>query len=204
MLLTSVNENLRRYRRHEHLARAGTSQDKIFLVKEGWAFRYSMLSDGRRQITGLFLPGDYCEPGWMLSGRAELPIVALTETTVTEIPLNSVHSRPGENVKLILGALLSAFNRQNEWIIRLGRKSATEKVACLFHELYDRLNGVERGGARCSIPLTQQHIADIVGLTPVHVNRVLADLRKRGVVVFSGKTLTIPEPDVLAAMAHAA
>jgi CRP-like cAMP-binding protein len=189
-------EPTRQFRRHEHLAREDEVQTKVYRIEEGWACRYCLLPAGRRQITALLLPGDYCEPQWLLAGRSEYPVVALTEIRATEIPLGTLHSSPGDGVMKLLGAVLKAFNRQTEWIISLGRMSAAERLAALFSELYDRLSEINRViGNRCTIPLTQQDIADVVGLTPVHVNRVLSDMRKRGQVQFSGKTLILPAPE---------
>lgn len=189
-------EKLSCFRRHEHLARSGDVRDTIFRIHEGWACRYCVLPDGRRQITALFLPGDYCEAHWMLSGKADLPIMALTEVKVTEISLATVHAKPGDGVMQLLGEVLKTFNRQTDWIIGLGRKTATERVASLMEELYDRMAQIGRVvNGSCSIPLTQQDIADIVGLTPVHVNRVLGDLKERGTVRFSGKTLYLNQRD---------
>lgn len=179
--------------------------DTVYKIEEGWACRYCLLPDGRRQITALFLPGDYCEPQWMLSGRSELPIVALTEVRAVAVPLATVHAKPGDSVMKLLGAVVDTLNRQSEWIVGLGRKSATERVGSLLAELHRRLHEVGRAiGGRCTIPLTQQDIADVVGLTPVHVNRVLGDLRQRGLVQFSGKTLIVPEPEQLNAAVLAA
>lgn len=198
-------EQIRNFRRHEHLARKDEVQDKIFRIEEGWACRYCLLPDGRRQITALFLPGDYCEPQWMLSGRSGLPIIALTEVRVAEVPLAGIHAKPGDGVMKILGSVVDMLNRQTDWIVSLGRKSATERVGSLLSELHERLSTVGRVMAgRCTIPLTQQDIADVVGLTPVHVNRVLGDLRQRGLVQFSGKTLVVPEPEQLSAAVLAA
>ncbi|KQM19449.1 Crp/Fnr family transcriptional regulator [Novosphingobium sp. Leaf2] len=201
----SNSEDIRQFRRHEHLARKDEVHEAVYKIEEGWACRYCLLPDGRRQITALFLPGDYCEPQWMLSGRSELPIVALTEVRAVAVPLATVHAKPGDSVMKLLGAVVDMLNRQSDWIVGLGRKSATERVGSLLAELHRRLHDVGRAiGGRCTIPLTQQDIADVVGLTPVHVNRVLGDLRQRGLVQFSGKTLIVPEPEQLHAAVLAA
>ncbi|MFC0204014.1 Crp/Fnr family transcriptional regulator [Novosphingobium soli] len=198
-------DQIRHFRRHEHLARKEEVQDKVFRIEEGWACRYCLLADGRRQITALFLPGDYCEPQWLLAGRSDLPVIALTEVKVTEMPLAGIHAKPGDGVMKLLAGVVKTLNRQTDWIVSLGRKSATERVGSLLSELYARLREINRVmGDRCTIPLTQQDIADIVGLTPVHVNRVLGDLRQRGLVQFSGKTLVVPHPEELSMVAAAA
>lgn len=188
----------RHFRRHEHLAHKGESQEFVFRIEEGWASRYSVLPDGRRQIASLFLPGDYCEPHWLLSGKADLPIVALTSVKTQPVPLAGIHGRAGDGVMKLLGGVMDAHLRQTAWIVSLGRKSALERVADLLAELYGRLSAAGQViGNRCTIPLTQQDIADVVGLTPVHVNRVLGDLRQRGLIKFSGKTLHLPQPEAL-------
>lgn len=191
-------EPLRFFKRHQHLAHGGELQDRIYRIEEGWAYRYCVLPDGRRQITALFLPGDYCEAHWLLAGRAEHPIQAITDLMASEILLESIHTQSGGMVAKLLAAVTQTLNRQSEWIVNLGRRSAAERLGALFFELYQRLSAVDRVVAnRCTIPLTQQDIADVVGLTPVHVNRVLSDMRKRGIVEFSGRALVVPSPEQL-------
>ncbi|MBF7013835.1 Crp/Fnr family transcriptional regulator [Novosphingobium resinovorum] len=189
-------ENIRSFRRHDHLARSGDVQDTIYQLQEGWACRYRVLPEGRRQITALFLPGDYCEAHWMLAGRADLPVMALTEVRVSEIPLATVHAKPGQGVMQLLGEVMRTFNRQTDWIVGLGRKTAIERVEALMEEIYDRMAQVGRvANGSCTVPLTQHDIADIVGLTPVHVNRVMGDLRERGSLRFTGKILHLRRRD---------
>lgn len=188
----------RLFRRHEHLAHKDEIQERVFQIEEGWSSRYCVLPDGRRQITAIYLPGDYCEPQWLLSGKADLPIIALTPVKAQVLPLAGVHTRPGDRVMKLLGAVLEGHVRQTSWIVNLGRKSALERVSDLLAELFGRLQNVGLvADNRCNLPLTQQDIADIVGLTPVHVNRVLGELRSRGLLRFSGKSLHLPDPQAL-------
>lgn len=192
------NEAVRHFRRHEHLALAGEAQDRVYRLDEGWACRYTLLPDGRRQITALYLPGDVCEPQWVISGRAELSIVALTDVIATEIPLGSIRNASDAGVSELFDALMTNFNRQSDWIVSLGRRSASGRITALFAEIYSRLQRNGRVRQPCTIPLTQQDIADVVGLTPVHVNRVVSELRRQGLVQFSGKTIIVPRPDEIA------
>lgn len=185
----SLSDNtIRHFRRYEHLARAGESCDCIYRVEEGWACRYCVLNDGRRQIAALYLPGDYCEPQWLLSAHAELAVMALTGMRTTKLSLSEIHGRRGENVKKMLGATVQLIERQTQWIISLGRKTAVERISELLGDLRQRLRADSEPVA---IPLTQRDIADVVGLTPVHVNRVLQDLRRQGVVRQLGRTLLV-------------
>ena len=66
------------FRMHQFLARENGKPEALFYLQEGWACRYRLLSDGRRQITALYLPGDYCDPQWVLGGVSSQPVVAIT------------------------------------------------------------------------------------------------------------------------------
>jgi len=191
MTIETSNLQIREFSKHEHLARAGDPQRVVYKIQAGWACRYCVVPDGRRQITAVFLPGDFCEPQWLLAGKAQLPIIAITPMTVTEIPLENIYAQPGKVVQDLLGAMLEAFNRQTDWIVSLGRKSAKARVQAFLLELHRRLQASGHVSAHdCTIPLTQQEMADVLGLTPVHLNRVLMDLRKSGAISLHAKTLS--------------
>lgn len=192
MTIETSNLRIRHFSKHEHLARVGDPQRVVYKIQEGWACRYSIVPDGRRQITAVYLPGDFCEPQWLLAGKAQLPIIAITPMTVTEIPLENIYAQPGKAVQDLLGAMLKAFNRQTDWIVSLGRKSAKARVQEFLLELHRRLHASDAVSVHpCTIPLTQQDMADVLGLTAVHVNRVLKDLRKSGAISLRGKTLSL-------------
>jgi CRP-like cAMP-binding protein len=104
----------------------------------------------------------------------------------------------------MLTAVLRALNRQTDWIVRLGRKTATERVCELICEIYDRMQASDRVlNDRCALPLTQYEIADVLGLTAVHVNRVLQTLRRRDLIELQAKRLRIPNPEALRRIAGA-
>lgn len=196
-------EKIRHFRRHQHLAREGDSLEVIFRIEEGCACRYRTLSGGRRQITALFLPGEWCEPQWLLGGRGASPVVALTPVRVREQPLSGFAdpAHRGE-FRAMLAATLRMLDRQAEWIVALGRKSATERLCALLCDLHDRLRQAGRVcDNRFALPLTQADIADVAGLTPVHVNRVLRELRSRGLVKSEGRWLRVLQPDALRELA---
>lgn len=182
----STHAPLRQFRRYEHIARAGDRTDCIYCIRDGWACRYELLRDGRRQITALYLPGEYCEPHWLLSGQAAMPVMALTRLAAQPILLRDIHRSGGNCMAAVLAAMVQAMERQSQWIIRLGRKDATERIVELLDDLCERLGSTED---TVMIPLTQREIADIVGLTPVHVNRVLHELAAQKRVHIHGRTL---------------
>ena len=186
------------FKRHEHLVRPGEMPRSIFRVEEGWACRYRTLSGGRRQITALFLPGEYCEPQWLLGDSVTSPILALTAVRAGSIALTDMSAGGGRNESMtaMLSATLRILSRQTDWIVALGRKTAVERLCAFLSDIRERLEKAGRllDQQRCIMPLTQAAIADVVGMTPVHVNRILKQLRAEGLIELQGKMLRIPDP----------
>lgn len=190
----------RPFRPHQPLARKGEVQAEILLLEEGWACSFVPLRNGRRQITALFLPGDYCEPQWLLGQVARQTTAAITPVRARAIPISATGPRQGptQDVQNILAALLANMSRQADWIVRIGRNTATERVGALLCELFRRMSNAGLGyGQQCAMPLTQMDLADILGLTPVHVNRVLRELRALGLVELQSKWLRLPDLSAL-------
>ncbi|NOW46378.1 CRP-like cAMP-binding protein [Novosphingobium sp. SG751A] len=185
-------------RRHKHLARRHENTDRIFRVEEGWACQYRLLPDGRRQIIALFLPGDYCEAQWVLTGHANWPVVALTDMFVTEIPFRDIRAHGGgefDGMKSMLGSIMHTLKSHEKWIVNLGRMSATERICALLHDLVERLRPTGKVVSdHCPMPLTQYDLADIVGISSVHVNRVLQMLRSEGVISLEAGRLALLNP----------
>jgi len=198
---SASGDGLQQFKRHQHLAREGEAQRTIFRVESGWACRYKLLSENRRQITALFLPGDYCEPQWVFSATVRYPIIALTDLRARAIPLHDIRDVSDaqyDNVRSLLSAILGSLNAQTDWIVSLGRKTAIERLSGLLCEIFDRLRaGNQVLNDQCAMPLTQYDIADIIGLTPVHVNRVLQTLRARGLIELSAKWMRLPDVEAL-------
>lgn len=165
------------------------------LILSGWAARTRFLTDGRRQIMSLILPGDLignCRHNRPLSVST---VVALGPLTVCAAPPSSFPAL-GE-AYFISHALDEAYLLAQ--ITRLGRLSAEERLVDLMLELCDRLalcGLVSDGGF--AWPLTQTALADALGLTPVHVNRTLQQLRHRGDVILRSGRLQLTDPIDLA------
>lgn len=181
------------FRPHQFLAREDEQPEAIFRIDEGWASRYRLLPDGRRQITGLYLPGDLCEPHWALGSRPSQPIVALTNVRATRIPCVAHGTLWGKTQQACWKSVAEMIERQTNWLVTLGRKTALERLAHLLLELFERMKASGLAyGQLCAMPLTQMDIADLTGLTPVHVNRTLQSMRARGLVELQSKWLRIP------------
>lgn len=194
----------RHFRRHQHIVRANETCDLLYRIEDGWACRYARFGGGRRQITALYLPGEYCEPHWLFDHRSHAPVVALTHLRMTPVSIQSItscRSCAGE-VRNVMGDLLKVLQRQSDWIAALGRKTAPERVCTVLLDIYDRLRAMGRvSESACPMPLTQVDLADIVGLTPVHVNRVLRDLRESGVLELRGKRMRLLNANFVQAIA---
>ncbi|MBT2245069.1 Crp/Fnr family transcriptional regulator [Sphingobium sp. BHU LFT2] len=192
-------EDLAFFRPHEFLVRESQKPKRLFQLLEGWACRYRMLPDGRRQITALYLPGDFCEPHWALGRPASQSIVALTNIRARSSPCEVPTSVGGHNQQEgFWNDLLDGWERQSSWLVTLGRRTALERLSHLLLELFARMrqSGLTYG-SQCALPLTQMDIADLTGLTPVHVNRTLQTMRSKGLVELQSKWLRIPDMDAL-------
>jgi CRP-like cAMP-binding protein len=183
------------------LIREGDKPKSVFLILEGWACRYKQLPDGRRQIVGLFIPGDVCDMNVFILKEMDHSIGAITAVKAAEIPRDDFEALMQENPR-ILQALywdeLVTVSVQREWTLNVGQRTAYERISHLLVELFLRLGAVGlTNGNSCDFPLTQVDIADASGLTAVHVNRTLQELRKEGLIELHGRKLTIPDLEAL-------
>ena len=193
----SVQEALPR----RDIVREGDDPKTVRLVLSGWACRYKGLPDGRRQIVGFFIPGDFCDLNVYILKEMDHTIGAITRVQYASIAPEDM-DRLTEKRPRIAQALwwheLVDSAVQREWLLNIGQRSAYERIAHLLVELYLRLRavGLAENGA-CDFPITQNDLAEATGLTPVHVNRTLQELRRDGLIELAHKHLTIPRLDKL-------
>ncbi len=182
-------------RQHQHLGRAQDRPDHLHQIHTGWAGRYRLLSDGRRQITALYLPGDVCDPCWLDGSRTIQSVVALTPLKTTRAPRRELEAQAAIDAGLeqfLWQQTRFAQQIHAEWLVNLGRKNAMERLAHLLCELYCRLSLAGHAtGPSCEMPLTQLDLADLAGLTPVHVNRTLQEMRGMRMIELHSRRLTI-------------
>jgi len=181
-------------RANSYLARPGDRMKHIFLLIDGWAARYRLLSDGRRQITAIFLPGDLCDLAWRGGDAATQHVIAITPIRALRIDLGAferqIEQDPGART-IVDHEAQAVAETQCEWLVSLGRRNAVERLAHLFCELVERIGAVGTNGGRCEMPLTQTDMADITGLTPVHVNRTLQQMRRSGLIELKSRQLRL-------------
>lgn len=183
------------------LAREGDPPRAVYLVLAGWACRYKTLPDGRRQIVAFFIPGDFCDLNIFILKEMDHSVGAITKLRVAELSRDDVEqlttSHPRITQALWWQELVTTAV-QREWTLNVGQRSAFERVAHLLTEMFLRLEcvGLTQGNS-CDFPLTQTDLADATGLTAVHVNRTLQELRRAGLIVLQNRTLVIPDRDAL-------
>jgi CRP-like cAMP-binding protein len=199
----STAELARRFRRtqkimpaHIELVRPGEPSESVFFLFSGWAYRYRLLPDGRRQIIDLLLPGDLAGIDGFLLDRPRDGIMALTDIVygmLDHAVFEQVITDPAVALQVI--KLMGAERRRvDNRLVDVGRLLAEEKIASLMLELYERL--WQRGFAKRStflLPMTQQQIGDHLGMTIVHVNRVLRRLRENGILRVQRQTVVIQD-----------
>lgn len=183
----------------------GEPVQAIRIVEAGWAGRYRTLPDGRRQIVALLLPGDVCDTGGAPAWPGDDVVTTLTPVSVREVPRDAFEplARRYPNLMDIRWREhLLAASIQREWTVSLGLRNARERMAHLLCEVMLRLQLVGLSdGVVCEFPLTQIDLGDATGLSTVHVNRTLQELRAAGLVTLRDRQLHVADFEALAEMA---
>jgi CRP-like cAMP-binding protein len=183
------------FRPHDIMVREGGSPSHSTLIIEGFAVRHNDLADGRRQITAFHVPGDFADLHSYLLKRMDDGVSALTQCTVVLVPHADldeiVRGHPHLTRVLWLTTLVDAAVHR-AWMTSLGALDARERLAHLLCELRDRLEtvGLTEGNSY-ELPITQEELSDALGMSTVHVNRMLQDLRGSGLITSRGKIVAI-------------
>src|SRR4051812_11413255 len=186
-----------RFRKSDVLVSTGQESKTVYLLEAGWVARTRLIEDGKRQIIVVFLPGDLMSIKSMLLESQPDTIECLTDAHVRTIDhkrlLDLVSRHPAVGVRTMF-QLAEDERRLHNWIAALGKGSADERIATLLLDLRGRLlqAGLANGDA-FRMPMTQQEIADHLGLTLVHVNRVLRRLRESGIVTVQRGLVLVDE-----------
>lgn len=186
--------------RHD-IAREGENPSVVRLVVSGWACRYKDLPDGRRQIVGFFLPGDFCDLNICILREIDHSIGALTAVRYYEIQPQQFQAVIEERPHLLRALLwheMVTSGIQREWLLSIGQRSPLERLAHLFVELYYRLQAAGlAAGLSFDLPITQNHLAEANGLSLVHLNRTLQEMRREGLIELADRQLRITDLDRL-------
>ena len=193
-----TSECQKEYGAREDIIREGEHSDDIHIVLTGMACRYKHLEDGSRQIMAFLVPGDPCD--------SEIFILDKMDHSIGTLAPSMVASVPGPLMKELLltrASIALAFwwnTLQDEGVLREriideGRRDAYARIGFLIYEMFVRMRafGVI-DDQKFEFPVTQVDLADATGLTPVHVNRMLKQLREENLIAIDGKNWTVLDP----------
>jgi CRP-like cAMP-binding protein len=174
--------------------------ESTFLVA-GFCARYSLTAEGERQLTEINVPGDFVDLHSMMMRQMDHGIVALSDCVIAKAPHEDLRRLSETHAHLtrllwLETVIDGAIHRQ--WLVTMGRQNAASRLAHLVCELYLRLDAAgEARELRFTAPLTQVDLGDVLGLTAVHVNRTMMDLRQRGLIAWKGANVSILDWDGL-------
>ncbi|HEY2444185.1 MAG TPA: Crp/Fnr family transcriptional regulator [Rhizomicrobium sp.] len=206
-LLESLAEHSDELAAGAELIREGQTLDSPRLLMAGWACRYRTLPDGRRQIFKFILPGD------LFGFRLRPKTVALTASisltpvvTANASPLALAVTKDAASHPALAQACYAVMSLDEAYLlnqlVRVGRQTAYERTAHFILEIRERLAMVGLAGeTSVAIPLTQEIMADALGLSVVHLNRTLQQLRRNQLIEFKGGMVRLLQPERLAEIA---
>src|SRR5258708_37190512 len=182
--------------RHKPCFRPFTDEElKSISSHEGWAFRYKTLAGGARQILDLLLPGEIIGLSSALLGTIRHSVQTLTAVRLCVLDRYPLPKLLRRHVDLTLDLLrwrVEEEHRADTRIALLGRQKPLQRVGYLMLETFERLRRLElANGTMCPFPLQRQHLADAAGLSMIHLNRTLAQLRDERLAALEDKTLII-------------
>jgi CRP-like cAMP-binding protein len=185
-----------------YVAREGDVIDRCLVLAEGMTYHHRVVGNGGRQITGFRMAGEVLIPPFSPGQRLGYNVQALTKAKVVSIEreaLDAFAQHHADFWRAMWTAALADLSGLREGLATLGRRDARERTAhllCWFYVKQRGLGMVE--GNSFNLPLTQEQLADMIGLTPVHVNRTLKQLESEGLIVRKVRDVTIPDWAALA------
>jgi CRP-like cAMP-binding protein len=194
-LLSEALSETQAFVRHEDLVREGSEPTYSSLLINGFAARYKLLANGRRQLTAIHVVGDFIDLHSFLLKPMDHSVVALTSGAIAKVPHNKLKSISETSAHLArllwLSTLIDAAIHR-EWIASIGGRTAKSRLAHLLCELFLRLEAVGKtDGGSFDLPLTQTEIAEAHGLSLVHINRSIRALRATGAFQWKGGRVVI-------------
>ena len=185
---------VRRFDAGEDIASEGDAPTQCRLLLSGLAFRHKTLSDGRRQIMTFHVPGEVCDVAGLLLSM-DHGVCALTRAEVGFIghsTMDTLLEKHPRVMRALWRCEMVEAAIAREWMVGMGRRTAYTRIAHLFCEMYARLKAMGLANDnRCRFPVSQTHLSDALGLSVVHTNRVLQQLRADGLLTFKSGELTV-------------
>jgi CRP-like cAMP-binding protein len=204
--ISSLTRRQRPYVARDTIVFQDSRQSAVQVILSGAAYRCRHLPNGQRQILGYLFAGDLCDANFVISNECDYDLIILTDALVAQIPLNELMDVLAAHPKIersMLMATLVDARISREWLVNVGQRDGLQRLAHFFCEMAARLQtlGAANTDGSITIPVTQSELADTLGMTTVHVNRVLQRLRSEGLLVWKSRRLTILHPALLEQLA---
>jgi CRP-like cAMP-binding protein len=188
---------------YQDIVREGDRPSRCFALLDGMACTYKTTRAGKRQVMGYHVPGDVPDFQSLYLEVLDISIATVNPCRIGFVQHDAVRallrSHPRLNEVFWRATLIDAAIVR-EWMLNTGRRDAYARMAHLFSELITRLNAVGLAPDRsCELPMTQPELADALGITSVHVNRTIRDLKAAGLITLRGRRLTVHDWDGLVA-----
>ena len=187
------------------LVHQGQSDQAAYILMSGWACSYKILQDGQRQIVDFQIPGDFLGLRSVLLHTSDHSIEPIVDIEAAEVLAGDLLDAFARTPRLATAILWAASRDEAmvvEHLVNIGRRSAIERTAHFFLELHERLLLVGLATEREFIcPLNQYVLADALGLSAIHVNRVLRQLRERHLLTLKGRKVIIQDMPALKSLA---
>jgi CRP-like cAMP-binding protein len=193
--LLGLPHNVKRLPASAHVVRDGDAPDFCTLLLSGFAYRYKLTGEGGRQIISLHCAGEFLDLQNSFLGLADHSVQMLTEGELALMPIGLLQelalTRPAIGRALWIDTLIDA-SIFREWVVNVGRRDSRARVAHLLCEFSLRLEAAGlASNHQYELPMTQEQLADAVGLTSVHVNRVLKQLGEEGLIERDRRSIVI-------------
>lgn len=192
----------------ETLIAMGDEHQTVYRVRSGWFAQVRALPDGRNQIIEIFLPGDLVGVKTMFMVRQFEAVEALTVAAVEYLHCRHMRdlSKSDPDVALrLMWQLIEDERRLHAWVVGLGQGAADERMAQMLLGIRNRLahaDLIADDASEFPLPMTQLHMADLLGLSEVHVNRVLRRMREKKMVVLRAGKVRLLDPPAVEAIAY--
>lgn len=203
--LDRIVRGRRPLRRGESLFRAGQPLGALFVVREGAFKTVAPDLEGESQVIGFHLPGELIGLDAVGDGRHGCEAVALTQSSVCEVPFRQLEDIAAQVPGLqrqLLRVIGRSIHRDQSHIETLGRRSAQERMALFLHQLAGRFRALGRSGERLRLPMSREEIASYLGLVIETVSRTLGKMQDDGIISVQGREVRILDGERLGHAAH--
>ncbi len=202
-VLASLQTQRRKVKAGERVVTESRDSEELFVLQAGWLFASTVLEGGARQILRIHHPGDVVNVSCLAWSRVAATVTAATDAEVSPFPrkaLADVFAHQPRLAALLFGVSTIENVALSDRLKSLGRTDGRARIATLLLELLSRQELTEDGSGVLDLFLSQSEIADAVGMTKVHVNRLLREMTESGLIRRNGRHVEVPDTGALAAI----